>query len=178
MTRDAQRAKVYAAEQLVRRVFNRAAQTGCQALDLHGSHLTLPIERRFASVESIHAYCAAVLALDWVRSAWRRAEVPVQVRARNGQTRAHYERRAATIAIPPYEGNRAWAMRELVVLHELAHHLEPDAAAPAHGAGFVSRYVRLVSEIIGPEAGLLLRSTFHSEGATSATETVAPGPSL
>lgn len=176
--RDAQRAQVYAAEQLVRRVFDRAAQSGCHTLDLHGSRLTLPIERRFASVESIQAYADAVLALGWLRAEWPRAEVPVFVRPRNGQARAHYERATATIAIPPYEGNRAWAMRELVVLHELAHHLESDPAAPAHGPRFVHRYAQLVTEIVGPEAGLLLRSSMHSEGATAAVSSHPGGPSL
>ena len=175
--RDAQRAKVYAAEQLVRRIFDRAAQTGCHTLDLHGSRFTLPIERRFASVESIQAYAETVLALGWVRAEWARAAVQVQVRSRNGQTRAHYERANATIAIPPYKGNRAWAMRELVVLHELAHHLEPEPAAAAHGPAFVHRYALLATEVIGPEVGLLLRSTMHSEGATSAA-VVTHGPSL
>jgi putative metallohydrolase (TIGR04338 family) len=177
IARDAQRTKVYAAEQLVRRIFDRAARTGCHTLDLHGSRLTLPIERRFASVESIQAHAEAVLALGWVRAEWARAAVPVRVRSRNGQARAHYERANATIAMPPYEGNRAWAMRELVVLHELAHHLEPDPASAVHGPAFVHRYACLVSEVIGPEAGLLLRSTMHSEGATPAT-VVTDGPTL
>ena len=65
-------------------------------------------------------------------------------------------------------------MRELVVLHELAHHLEPDPAAAAHGPAFVHRYAHLVTEVIGPEVGLLLRSTMHAEGATAA----ANGPTL
>ena len=176
MSRDARRSKVYAAEQLVRRIFDRAAQTGCRTLELHGSRITLPIERRFASVASIQAYADAVLALRWVRDEWPRAVVPVRVRSRNGQARAHYERSAAMIAIPPHEHNRAWAMRELVVLHELAHHLEPDPTRAPHGKEFVNRYARLVAELIGPEAALLLHSTLHSEGATAAPNT--PGPTL
>lgn len=46
-----------------------------------------------------------------------------------------------------------------VVLHEIAHHLSPNDAEPAHGPGFADRYLSLVTEIIGPEAGFVLRAT-------------------
>jgi putative metallohydrolase (TIGR04338 family) len=56
-------------------------------------------------------------------------------------------------------------MRELVVLHELAHHLTPDD--PGHGAQFVGALLTLVAEIIGPEAALVLQAALHENGATS-----------
>ena len=165
--RDSGRSRVYAAEQLVRRVYDLADRSDCRTLNIHGSHITLPIERRFADTNSIQRYLDLVTNLSWVRDEWPRAAVPLRVRARAGQRAAHYERHTATIAIPPYESNQAWAMREFVVLHELAHHLAPDAAAAAHGPEFVDRCSRLVTELIGAEAGLLLRSTMHSEGVTT-----------
>jgi putative metallohydrolase (TIGR04338 family) len=153
---------VYAAESLVCRVYDRA--TDDRTVELHGSTITLPVERRFASIESMQTYVDRVLTLRWVRAAWpRRADVPVTVRARNGQARAHYEAATATIAIPPYRHNHAWAMRELVLLHELAHHLTPQTAAP-HGPEFADGYLTLVTELVGPEAGLLLRTTMHDSG--------------
>jgi putative metallohydrolase (TIGR04338 family) len=162
-SRDAQRARVYAAESLVCRVYDRAAASGSRTVDLHGSTITLPIERRFASIESMQTYADRVLALRWVQAAWPdRAAVPVTVRARNGQARAHYESATATIAIPPHRNNRAWAMRELVLLHELAHHL--TAAVPAHGPVFTDGYLTLVIELVGPEAGLLVRTAMHESG--------------
>lgn len=162
--RDLQRSRVYQAESLVRRVLDRA-DAGSPTVQLHGSTLTMPIERRFASVESMQRYVDLVLRLNWVRTAWPgRAGVPVTVRERRGQTSAHYERATATIAIPPHEHNRAWAMRELVLLHEVAHHLAPSRIAPSHGPEFVDRFTTLVTEIVGPEAGLLLRSAMHDCG--------------
>jgi putative metallohydrolase (TIGR04338 family) len=159
--RDQQRARVYAAESLVCRIYDRANQSGSPAIDLHGSTIILPIERRFASIESMQHYADRVLALAWVHSAWpERAGVPVTVYTRRGQARAHYEPISATIAIPPHEHNQAWAMRELVLLHELAHHLTPEPVAP-HGPEFAQNHLALVSEIIGPEAGLLLRTAMH-----------------
>jgi putative metallohydrolase (TIGR04338 family) len=171
VTRDVQRSKVYDAEALVRRIYDRAARTGSRTISAYGSTLHLPIERRFASVDSIQRYVDAVLTLNWVRTCWSdRAAVAVQVRERRGYAAAHYERLTATIAIPPYQHNRAWAMRELVVLHELAHHLEPDAFAAAHGPRFVGRFTTLVSEVIGPETGFLLTATMRDGGIQITTD--------
>lgn len=161
--RDQQRSRVYAAESLVCRIYDRAGRAGT-TVDLHGSTITLPIERRFASVDSMQRYVDLVLALEWVRSTWpERAGVAVTVRARRGQAKAHYERATATIAVPPYERNRAWAMRELVLLHEIAHHLTPDNVV-AHGPEFTECHLKLVTEIVGPEAGLLLRTAMYESG--------------
>ncbi|MFG1790561.1 TIGR04338 family metallohydrolase [Nocardia sp. NPDC049149] len=159
--RDTQRAKVYDAEQLVRGVFDRADEHGSRTVELYGSHITLPIERRFASVDSVQTYADKVLALNWVRAHWDRAGTPVRVRSRAGTTAAHYESADAVLAVPLHtDDGTAWALRELVVLHELAHHLEsvPGSVA-AHGPEFCTRYLELVDGIIGPEAALLLRAT-------------------
>ncbi|MFI9537238.1 TIGR04338 family metallohydrolase [Nocardia fusca] len=168
--RDTQRARVYDAEQLVRSVFDRAAEFGQRTVEVHGSRLTLPVERKFASVDSVQQYCDRVLALGWVVATWERAGVPIRVRARAGNIAAHYESGQAVLAVPLHaetsaRGRTAWALRELVVLHELAHHLEPrPEAVAAHGPDFCSRYVDLADGVIGPEAGLLLRLTFHDSG--------------
>jgi putative metallohydrolase (TIGR04338 family) len=163
--RDTQRAKVYDAEHLVHRIFDRSDRF--PTVDVAGSRLTLPVERRFASADSVQDYVDRVLALSWVRTQWPRAAVPVRVRERAGHTQAHYERDPAVIALPGHRANAAWALRELVVLHELAHHLSDcatDGGEPQHGGGFVDRLLTLVDGIIGPEAALLLRVTMLESG--------------
>ncbi|MEC3914303.1 TIGR04338 family metallohydrolase [Nocardia sp. CDC160] len=163
--RDAQRSQVYDAEGLVRGMFDRADEFGARTVELHGSHLTLPIERRFASVESVQTYVDRVLALNWVLAQWDRAKVAVTVRTRSGAKAAHYESDGAVLAVPLHTGGTAWALRELVILHELAHHLEPELADVApHGPEFCARYLELVDGVIGPEAALLLRTTMYSCG--------------
>ncbi|MFD5175561.1 TIGR04338 family metallohydrolase [Nocardia sp. NPDC058379] len=162
--RDAQRAKVYDAEQLVRGVFDRAQEFGHRTVEVYGSQLTLPVERRFASVESVQSYADKVLALNWVRAQWDRAGVPVRVRARAGASAAHYEPAHAVLAVPLHTGATAWALRELVVLHELAHHLAPVEGEAPHGPEFCTRYAELVEGVIGPEAALLVRATFAGCG--------------
>ncbi|GAA4476206.1 TIGR04338 family metallohydrolase [Rhodococcus olei] len=163
--RDDQRSLVYDAESVVRGIFDRADRGTGRQLELFGSHLTLPVERRFASVESVQDYADRVLALNWVRARWPRSAVPVTVRARAGAKAAHYEPATATLAVPVVCGQSRWALRELVVLHELAHHLEPDGAGLApHGPEFVDRYLVLVEEILGGEAAFVLRTVFVENG--------------
>ncbi|OAN36100.1 TIGR04338 family metallohydrolase [Mycolicibacterium iranicum] len=161
MTRDTQRAKVYAAEGFVRTMFDRAAERAHPVVDFFGTQLTLPPEARFGSVESVAAYVDDVLAHPAVRLRWP-AAAPLRVRPRRGVTAAHYERAGndATIAVP--EGRNTWALRELVVLHEIAHHL--CDADPPHGPEFVAVYTELVGAVMGAEAAHVLRVVYAKEG--------------
>jgi putative metallohydrolase (TIGR04338 family) len=111
----------------------------------------------------VQTYVEKVLALNWVRSGWPRAAVPVTVRERAGATQAHYERAGAVIAVPGHRSGTGWALRELVILHELAHHLA-DGDDPTHGGAFVDRLLALVDGVIGPEAMLLMRITMLDNG--------------
>lgn len=126
MPRDAQRSKVYAAEQFVRTLFDRAAERGTRAVDFFGAQLTLPPEAKFASVESVQRYVDEVLDLSSTKARWPRAE-PLSVRARRGVTAAHYEYdgQAAVIAVP--DRHTTWALRELVVFFG---HFTPVYAQP------------------------------------------------
>lgn len=158
---DVQRSRVYDAEALVRRIFDRSADF--PIVDVAGSRVTLPVERKFASLDSVQTYVDAVLALNWVRQKWPRATRPIRVRERAGQNQAHYEWAGAVIAVPLHQGGQGWALRELVLLHEIAHHLAGDDD-PAHGPDFTARMLELVGEIVGVEAGFLLRVTLLDSG--------------
>lgn len=160
--RDAQRAALYAAENQVERILDRSAVY--PVVEVAGSHLTLPMERHFAELDSVQRYVDRALALGWVRERWPETAVrPVTVRERRGASRAHYEHQTAVIALPLHRGTQAWALRELVVLHELAHHLG-GSADTGHGPPFAGRLVELVEGIIGPEAALLLRVAMADQG--------------
>ena len=151
--RDTQRARVYAAEQFVRTMFDRAAQHSSRAIDFFGTSLTLPPEAKFGSVDSVQRYVDDVIA--------RVGADPVAVRRRRGVTAAHYELvdGKAVIAVPE---RNTWALRELVVLHELAHHV--SHADPPHGPDFVATYCELCETVMGPEVGLVLRMVYAKEG--------------
>lgn len=163
--RDTDRSRVYEAEGLVRRLLDRAVEF--PTVQVAGSTLTLPVERRFGDVAAVQRYVAGVLALPTVGDRWpARADVPVVVRERRGATQAHYEYSGAVIAVPTAmqdPSGTAWAMRESVVLHEVAHHLLGDHDT-GHGPAFRSALLDLVDAVVGPELRLLLLVTYADVG--------------
>ncbi|MGI9124651.1 MAG: TIGR04338 family metallohydrolase, partial [Mycobacterium sp.] len=96
--RDSQRSRVYAAEEFVRTLFDRAAQHNSRSIEFFGETITLPPEARFASVESVQRYVDDVLALPSV-AAIAPGTGPVLVRARRSATAAHYQD-DGVIAVP------------------------------------------------------------------------------
>jgi putative metallohydrolase (TIGR04338 family) len=160
--RDSQRSKVYAAEEFVRTLFDRAAEHGSSSVEFFGTQLTLPPEARFGSLDAVQRYVDDVLALPALRRRWDDV-APLRVRARRASTAAHYENRdgAGVIAVPDHD-DADWAMRELVVLHEIAHHL--CDAQPAHGPQYVTTLCTLAELVMGPEAGHVLRVVYAKEG--------------
>ena len=123
--------------------------------------LTLPPEGRFASAPSVQRYVDEVLAHPAVRAHWP-AVGALTVRTRRGTTAAHYELcdDGATIAVPDLRST--WALRELVVLHEMAHHL--SNAEPPHGPEFVATFCELAEAVMGPEVAHVLRVVYAKEG--------------
>jgi putative metallohydrolase (TIGR04338 family) len=161
--RDTQRPRVYAAEEFVRTLFDRTAQHGSPVVEFFGTKLTLPPEARFGSVPAVQRYVDDVLALPQVRQHWPPVSA-LTVRSRRAATAAHYENRDGTgvIAVPDRD-TADWAMRELVVLHEVAHHL--CRAQPPHGPEFVTTLCTLTELVMGPEVGHVLRVVYAKEGA-------------
>lgn len=161
--RDSQRSKVYAAEEFVRTLFDRAAEHGSSVVEFFGTQLTLPPEARFGSVTSVQRYVDEVLALPSVRRRWPEVS-PLRVRTRRAATAAHYENQdgAGVIAVPDRD-TADWALRELVVLHEVAHHL--CQAQPPHGPEYVATLCTLTELVMGPELGHVLRVVYAKEGA-------------
>ena len=158
--RDTQRSKVYAAEEFVRTLFDRAGEHG-PVIDFFGTNLTLPPEARFSSVESVQRYVDDVLSLGSVRARWPDVGA-LTVRPRRGLTAAHYQRDADGAAIAVPERGSTWALRELVVLHEIAHHLCDDG--PPHGSEFVATFCELAEAVMGPEVAHVLRVVYAKEG--------------
>ncbi len=110
------------------------ARTSTAPAPSSSSGPTSPCRRRRGSPRSIpcSATSTTCSAIPSVRRRWPAAE-PLAVRARRGTTAAHYEYDGdlATIAVP--DRHTTWALRELVVLHEIAHHLCQDRAGARAG---------------------------------------------
>jgi putative metallohydrolase (TIGR04338 family) len=162
MTRDTQKQKVYDAEYLVRDILTSMDTTDVRTFDFYGSSLVVPIERKFGDLEGVQRYVNAVLALNWVRDTWEHATLPITVRARKGVRFAQYFPLVSVMAVPPHKRGNSWAMREIIILHETAHHLAPRGEH--HGPEFTGIFLRLVTEIIGQEVGLLLTDAYQNSG--------------
>ncbi|WP_067477650.1 TIGR04338 family metallohydrolase [Nocardia amamiensis] len=170
--RDTQRQWVYDAEQDVREIFDLAEKVPGRMVEVFGSRISLPAERRMVSLESISVYLNSVLALGRVQDRYRRARIPVTVRARRGAAHAHYEPATRIVAAPLH--HRA-ALRELL-LHELAHHLQPPASA-GHGPQFCGVFVELLDGVMGTEAGWLMRAALADNRAQLSDIGSRPGRS-
>ena len=85
--RDTQRSKVYAAEEFVRTLFDRASERGNRTVEFFGTNLTLPPEARFAAVESVQRYVDDVLALGSVRATLARRRTADRQAAPRGHRR-------------------------------------------------------------------------------------------
>ena len=150
-TPDSLRQAVYRAEDQWSTLMDRGGH-----IDFFGSSITAPVQLRFGNMNDVRVYVDRVC---------RVREIPaIQVRHRRGGTRAHYEVRASggVIAVPT---NQPWAMRESVLLHEIAHHMAITVHASAlHDRVFTSSMLSLVQEFLGHEAELLLRTSYQAAG--------------
>lgn len=145
---DPDKQDVYAAEWSLRSVMDLAESVDNWTYNFHGHIMELPRERKFADLESIQRYYNAVCELGQIQREWPGATAP-RVTARRGlQDSAHYV--AGEVHIPMLRNGR-WSLREIVVLHELAHHLERDS----HGPKFRGAFVYLVQVCMSAELALI-----------------------
>ncbi len=148
---DRQRSRVYAAEDDWALRLD-AARRGARRAEIAGSSILLPEERHFGTLTSAQQYVDHVLSDEELP--------PVRLRERKGQQRAHWEA-PATIALPLPTHGTPWAMREAVLLHEIAHHVafHRDGVAD-HGPSYLSPMLEVVERVLGPEASLALRVAY------------------
>jgi putative metallohydrolase (TIGR04338 family) len=155
--RDPQAKATYAGEQAVGALLDGAnSEGGDRCAHLAGSLITLPVERKFSSVETMQLYVDRVLALRQVRERFPHARQVRVRKARNDAKCAMSYGARGEIAIP-MQGSvgGSWALRELVLLHELAHQVSPPEEH--HGRAFRDNFAWLAGEAIGPEVALALR---------------------
>jgi putative metallohydrolase (TIGR04338 family) len=157
---DFQKARVYAAEQAVRKILDEALDY--PMYEAFGSTVVVPsTEKRFGNLGAVQVYIDLVLAHEDVQRAYPvRAAQPIKVRHRKGNRKAHYSWGEIAIHVAPRLGDN-WAMREIVVLHEIAHHL---AFWDSHGPAFVGAFEFLIRTFMGPEAALIFAYHCHLDG--------------
>ncbi len=162
--RDVQRARVYRAEDAWAARLD-AARRGAPLAVVAGSRVLLPAERRFGELQHAADYVARVLALGDVTARFGVVEPP-GLRLRRGAHAAHWEA-PGTIALPVPPRGEPWALRETVLLHELAHHVgHRTGVAVDHGAPYPAVALTLVAAVLGEEAALALRVEYGAERVT------------
>ncbi len=129
------------------------------------------VEPRFSRPSEVTAFVERVLERlqDLSRqhgSGYRgREKKPVRVVAHSGWKKASYSE--GFIFLPARERGGSWALRGLVVLHELAHHLNTGvegAIIDVHGEGFRSTFVRLLEDIGWVQIAAMLREAYAQVG--------------
>lgn len=167
--RDSQKSRVYNAEQKIRWLLDIAAETPERAVQMYGSTWYLEQDIRFTDIPSVQRYVDAVLALDTVCERW--SPCPVTARARRGATKAHYC--CGEIAVPPLEIGGRWALREIVVLHEISHHLMVRrSVVEGHGPEFCGAFVNLLGLVGKDQMSRLLEISLHEAGADVVRDTI------
>jgi putative metallohydrolase (TIGR04338 family) len=94
-----------------------------------------------------------------------REQRDVQVMAGLGFRKATY--RYELILLPEREKGGAWALRGLVVLHELAHHLNTGVDGTIidqHGEGFRATFVQLLEDLGWTEIAAMLQVAYEQVG--------------
>lgn len=161
-TRDAQRSRVYRAEDAWAARLD-AARHGAALATVGGSAVLLPAERRFGTLEAVSEYSRRVLALPDVVALAGLLDPPT-LRLRRGARSAHWEL-PGVIALPVPRHGEPWALRETVVLHELAHHVgELSGVSAGHRPPFPALVLLLARVVLGEEAALALRVQYGHEG--------------
>ena len=147
VTVDRLRSAVYTAEDQWSTLLDRGG-----ALDFFGSTVQVPLQVRFGSLEH---------ARDYVESVCRANDLTVPtVRNRKGGKRAHYEQGVIAVS-----SDHVWAMRESVLLHEIAHHMcVVHYANFLHDDCFAETMLALVYQQLGAEAHSLLRTGYLAAG--------------
>jgi putative metallohydrolase (TIGR04338 family) len=159
--RDVQRARVYRAEDAWAARLD-AARRGASLATVGGSAVLLPGERRFGTLEAASSYAGGLLDHPAVVARAGRLPAP-DFRLRRGHRSAHWES-PGVIALPVPEHGEPWALRETVLLHELAHHVgETSGRTSGHGAPFPAAVLLLVQAALGEEAAFALRVSYGEE---------------
>lgn len=118
--------------------------------------MILTVPHRTLVGPEVQAYVNEVLAMPWPR--WRQGEQwPVIVRLVPGLT--------AETGVAQLRSGVAFLpdpVSEVIVLHELAHHLAP--CVPPHGTVFVVAFLDLIEHVMNKAAAMALRKHLVLEG--------------
>lgn len=132
--------------------FTDLVDTSTDVIHAFGSTISRPGEIRFSHEDHIRTYVSKVLGHPSVTETY--GNVHAEVIISNRLKRTAYAQ-GGHIVLP----RKAWAWRESVVLHEIAHILAPSDAR--HGPRFAHAFLHLVGTHMGPEARWLMSALIN-----------------
>jgi putative metallohydrolase (TIGR04338 family) len=173
MSTDPDKKAVYAAEDQLAAWLD-ATTPERPTVTVDGESHTPEPDPRFTEPAAAGDFVEKVLAhlRDHERTYDGRELLDVGVRPRAGNRMAHYEPATLTIALPPFEVGGRWALRGLVVLHEIAHHLADESS---HGPRWRATFLRLLEDLGRPVTAQLLQLAYAQEGLEQVVHTVDDG---
>lgn len=150
--------KVYQAERMASVIL----ATDDRQVKVAGATLTIEPEKKFGTLDSVQRYVDQVLAF-----LGREDSVTIKpiTDRRHKAYRVFYSGREQTIYMFDPDVYADAPNDELVVLHELAHHLTRESDDD-HGDLFLQAYINLVENVMSPENGLVLRYCYDVNGIT------------
>jgi len=107
--------------------------------------------QEFSRIKDAQRYVDEVCASAWWRQRFARLGA-VEVRG-NGEARDAYAKNGK-VHLP------RWGRKQAVVLHEMAHLVQPDNSKP-HGPEYLRLYCDMVGEFMGAQAALALAKALH-----------------
>jgi putative metallohydrolase (TIGR04338 family) len=152
--------KVYSAEDALQKWLRAALEEdGSISID---DHVYKPEpEVKFGNVDSVRPYVNQVVKLLGLK--------PIVVVKRQGAAKATY--RWGEIRIPDYTIGGHWALTEMVVLHEIAHHIAQGSHE--HGKDFRTAFVQLLKDVGKPVTAELLELAYERAGVGTLGHEVA-----
>jgi len=153
--------KIYQVEFALRDILD-VANEGDRTYRIAGMELTMPVEYKFGELDHIQKYANAVIRDYNGRHDTRHNKVRVVEGRKSLHRKAYYTHSMARITLPQRDRG-SWAWRQVVVLHEIAHHL---ASCHGHGVEFARVMLDLLENYVGPQAGLVYMILLDKEGIT------------
>lgn len=137
------------------RILSTVAAGESGTVEMFGSSWTVPRERYFPDIPAIQRYVDEIRSRRWIWTEWPEANMtPVRVIARRGDVEVATMRNGV-LSIPDEWDWR----RELIVLHELAHHYGNGG----HTKIFREALVSLVSHEMSDQLGFILRIALDTD---------------
>lgn len=164
MSTDIQKQNVYDAEHAYIIYMDMAADSdsGMVQAKIAGSTMTVSMDRKFSDLEAVQRYVDTLTSSAYVMSKFPSlAGVNIVVDPRLS-SRSYYQSIGHKITLAGAKKSGRWAMREFVVLHELAHAATRNIGG--HGPEFVAAFVELVECAISPEVAYALKMSMYEAG--------------